>query len=255
MCGRFTLHSAQLERWLERNLAFRLRTPWVPRYNLAPTDQALVAPNDGLHEARSMRWGLLSPWTRGSAGGRPLINARRETLAEKPAFRDALATRRCLVIADGYFEWQARERGPKQPHYIRLPGGEPFAFAGLWARERLGETDAPVESCAIVTCDADGPLRAIHSRMPVALPRERWMAWLDPQPLAPDASLPILEALAGDAFEAIPISTRVNHIEDDDPAVLVPLSLDGSDANVAAPAARPNGRQRRPRDEDHPRLF
>jgi putative SOS response-associated peptidase YedK len=173
MCARFSL--ADPGRVAERYPGFKLRRPWPPRYNIAPTQDVLAARNDGSSEIAPLRWGLVPYWARDLSIGQKLINARVETLAEKPAFRDALQRRRCIIFADGFYEWTG-SKGKKQPYRFTVEGGAPFAFAGLW--ERWGPRDARVESCTIVTCAPNALLASIHDRMPAILDDGAVDAWL-----------------------------------------------------------------------------
>jgi putative SOS response-associated peptidase YedK len=233
MCGRFTLHTEK-EALAERfgfdpgDLAL-LR----PRYNVAPTDSVLaVRMRDGERHAQMLRWGLV-PYFAKAIDALPLmINARVESVATNAAFRDPLRERRCLIPADGFYEWQAA--GPlakrKVPHWIGLKSGEPFAMAGLWSRWRpkdeLGGGE-PLYSCTILTAPANETVRALHDRMPLILPREAEARWLDPALDGDvDAILALLRPLPADALEAHPVSTRVNSVKNDDPSLLEPSSED-----------------------------
>jgi putative SOS response-associated peptidase YedK len=173
MCARFTLASP--ERIVDRYPQFKLRRSWPRRYNIAPTDDVLAVRNDAEGEIEPLRWGLVPPWARDLSAGRKLINARAETLAEKPAFRDALQHRRCVIFADGFYEWTGA-KGRRLPYRFTRDGGAVFAFAGLW--ERWGPKDARVESCTIVTCPPNALLAQIHDRMPVILDDDALDTWL-----------------------------------------------------------------------------
>jgi putative SOS response-associated peptidase YedK len=173
MCARFSL--AGPERIADRYPQFKLRATWPRRYNIAPTQDVLAARNDAEGEIAPLRWGLVPFWAKDLSVGQKLINARAETLAEKPAFRSALQKRRCVIFADGFYEWTGA-KGKKQPHRFTVDGGAPFAFAGLW--ERWGPKDAPVTTCTIVTCAPNELLAAIHDRMPAILDNAALDAWL-----------------------------------------------------------------------------
>ena len=160
----------------------------APRFNIAPTqDVTVVRAPSGRRQAGQVQWGLVPSWARDESIGSKLINARAETVAEKPAFRAALRARRCLVLADGFFEWQPAG-GRKQPWYFRARDGRPFAFAGLWERWQPAGGEA-VESCAIITTEANDVVRPVHERMPVILPLERPRSlarrWLDRRAAGP----------------------------------------------------------------------
>ncbi len=227
MCGRFTLYAKG------EILAEEFGVPPVPaatpRYNIAPSqDVAAVraGPAGGGREIARLRWGLVPLWAKDRAIGNRLINARSETAREKPSFRNAFRRRRCLIPASGFYEWQRRERG-KQPFYVRMRDGRVFAFAGLWDRWEDPEGGV-VESCAILTTDANAVLAPIHDRMPVILGRADYERWLDPSlgPSAGDADLlgRLLVPFPPDAMVAWPVSPRVNSPATDDEGCVAPLS-------------------------------
>ncbi len=179
MCGRFTL-SASAQRLQEFFPLFEL-PPIRPRYNVAPTQQvlAVVQEESGKVRAAELRWGLIPSWATDKKLSAGLINARADSVASKPAFRTAFKRRRCLVLADGFYEWQKGDKkGPKQAFHIRMGDGRPFAFAGLW-EQWCGETPA-LESCTIITTEANEVLRPFHDRMPVILSPRDYAFWLDP---------------------------------------------------------------------------
>lgn len=176
MCGRYALHAHPEVVALQFGLA---QAPaFEPRYNIAPSAEVLVVRQaaDRAPQAARVRWGLVPRWARDPSIGARMNNARAETLAEKPSFRDAYRKRRCLVPASGFYEWKA-EDGRKQPYYIHPARGELFAFAALW--ERWEGAGGPLESCAIVTTEANEPMRAVHERMPVIVARTDYGRWLD----------------------------------------------------------------------------
>ena len=168
-----------------------------------------------------------------------MINARAESLADKPAYRDAYKKRRCLIPADGFFEWRAiKGKKGKQPMLIRMKGGDVFAFAGLWESWKpkgAKESDPPVESCTIITTEANDLLRPIHDRMPVIVRPEDYSRWLDPTITEPGPLAPLLKPLPADAMEAIPIGTRVNNVKMDDPSCIEPLTEDESSDAATEP--------------------
>jgi putative SOS response-associated peptidase YedK len=205
----------------------RQLTLFEPRYNIAPTQEILTVRADrqsGRRTAAMMRWGLIPAWTKEPVSGPPMINARAETLAEKPTFRTAFRTRRCLIPADGFYEWQKPPgggRGKKQPYYIHRPDHAPFAFAGLWESWNSKPTpDQPpltIESCTIVTTAANKALSDLHDRMPVILAPGDYLAWLDPSPQDPAALQHLLQPAGKDEFVAEPVGTHVNRVVNDDP--------------------------------------
>ena len=213
MCGRYALHAhpdvVALQFGLSAVPQFR------PRYNIAPTQAAPVVRLDAQQrrELALLRWGLVPSWAKDPSMGARMINARAETVAEKPAYRNAFRRRRCLVPADGYYEWKA-EAGRKQPYLLLLESGEPFAMAGLWEQWRSAEGEL-AETYAILTTEAAGTAKRVHERMPVILaPRdyESWLVGADPGAL--------LKPCTELAFAARPVSTRVNNPRNDDPQCL-----------------------------------
>jgi putative SOS response-associated peptidase YedK len=236
MCGRFTLTTpaAVWARLFELDSVPELG----PRYNIAPTQpvaavRSTARPqtdttesgetetgNGSSRELALLRWGLVPHWARDpDLKGRALINARSETVAEKPSFRDSFRFRRCLVVADGFYEWQPAG-ARKQPFWIRLDSGGPFALAGLWDRW-VGE-DQTLESCTLLTTEANEGLQSLHDRMPVILDPQHHEAWIDP-----DTPHWELETLLGpypsESMTYHPVSTYVNHVGHDDPACIAPL--------------------------------
>jgi putative SOS response-associated peptidase YedK len=202
----------------------------APRYNVAPTQEAPIVrlsaflDEDESHvpvrELAWARWGLVPFWARERSIGNRMINARGETVAAKPAFRAPFRKRRCIVPADGFYEWQKTASG-KQPWYIRAASGRPLAFAGLWELWDPPEGGAPLASFAIVTTSASSFMRPLHDRMPVVLDAEGVDAWLDPG--APPGELQRLLAPAPeDALEAWPVSRRVNSPFNEDPSLVAP---------------------------------
>ena len=226
MCGRFTLRTP-LKQVAD---AFDLEptlladgAEWPARYNIAPTqDVAVVRQLSG--EGRKLgwlRWGLIPSWADDPAIGNRMINARCETLATKPAFRDAFRRRRCLVVADGFYEWKQQTR-PKQPYHIRLSDERPFAFASLWDHWQRGEL--VIESCTIVTTDANELLRPLHDRMPVILDPADYGTWLDPQCQEPEQLEALLATYPTDRMTMSAVSTVVNSASRDSPDCLTPAA-------------------------------
>ena len=176
MCGRYSL-IADIGELRERFDFDGSELTHAPRYNIAPTQMALAVTNGSERRGSYMRWGLIPSWAKSASVGSRMINARAETVAERPSFRTALQRRRCLVLADGFYEWKGKGSG-KRPMRIVMASGEPFAFAGLWDawRDPKGEV---LRSCTIITTSANELLSPIHDRMPVILPRELESLWLD----------------------------------------------------------------------------
>lgn len=178
MCGRFTLSASATTLVQQFDLA-DLPT-WSPRYNIAPTQEVLAIvkmPDAPDRRAGLLRWGLIPPWAEGPAVGSRMINARIERVATKPAFRRSFRERRCLILADGFYEWQKQDRH-KQPYYIRLIDGKPFAFAGLWERW-VPQDGQPLDSCTIIPTVSNTLIEPLHIRMPVILAAADYETWLD----------------------------------------------------------------------------
>lgn len=229
MCGRYTLKAPKAQ-ILERFGIARDLTPKTlfQRYNIAPSQPvaAVRIARDGVRELVPLRWGLIPHWAKEAKTDYSTINARAESVATKPAFRDAFRRRRCLIPADGFYEWQVRPGSKlKQPWYVTLRDGEPFAFAGLWERwePRPGLAGEAVESCTILVTDANELVRPIHDRMPVMLDPADYETWLRP---THDLSAlhALLKPYPAQAMTAWKISTRVNNPRNDDPACLAPYA-------------------------------
>jgi putative SOS response-associated peptidase YedK len=219
VCGRFTLTSTPEE--LARRFGLDAPPELSPRYNIAPGQQVLAVRVEGeagagRRRACPLHWGLVPPWAETPQVGYRMINARAETLAERPAFREAFRARRCLVPADGFYEWADRG-GVKQPYHIGVAGGGPLGFAGLWERWR-GPDGSPLESCAIVTTDASPVIADIHPRMPVILDPADYAPWLDPALRDTDLLGSLLRPLPDAAIAFHPVGSRVNDASIDDPA-------------------------------------
>ncbi|MGD9741970.1 MAG: SOS response-associated peptidase [Dongiaceae bacterium] len=220
MCSRFTHRLT----WKQINELYRLTgaepMEFDPRYNLAPRQKAPVIREcpDGLREAVMMRWGLIPAWAGDPSIAYKTINARAETVATAPSYRAAFKTRRCIVPASGFYEWQ-KTGGPKQPWLIEAIDDAPLSLAGLWERWEKGEQ--PVETFSIITTTPNELVAPIHDRMPVILAPEDFDAWLKPEPLPAATSL--LRPYPADLMKACRISTRVNSPKNDDPAIIEPV--------------------------------
>lgn len=226
MCGRFTLRTPAtvlIEHFDLDVRGGRQLELFEPRYNIAPTQEIAVVradPARGQRTAAMTRWGLIPSWSKEGATGPPMINARAETLAEKPVFRTAYRCRRCLIPADGFYEWQqlpGSGRGKKQPYYIHRPDGHPFAFAGLWENWTHSGDGPTIESCTIVTTEANAALRELHDRMPVVLAPHDYALWLDPGVAEPAELAHLLAPCSDDELVAEPVTTHVNCVANDDP--------------------------------------
>lgn len=214
MCGRFTLTVDPAE----LKAAFQEITfpeKYAPRYNVAPSQAVLAIPNDAKNAADFLVWGLIPSWAKDPSIGNRLINARGETLAEKPAFRGAYKYKRCLIPADGFYEWQAQPgTKTKIPHFIHLKDGKPFAFAGLWDEWQAAD-GSPLRSCTIITTSPNALMASIHNRMPMILGTKDYAEWLDPAPRTPDSLQHLVAPYSADLMEAYPVSVRVNSPSND----------------------------------------
>ena len=213
MCGRFTLHTP-IDELLERFYLPGFDLDYSPSYNIAPTQEVLtIVSKGGERSLIPMLWGLVPPWQKEVKGRPPLINARLETLAEKPTFRRLVNSNRCLIVADGFYEWKS-EDSRKYPVYFTLDQGKPFAFAGLW-------DDGPTPSCTIITQEASSVIKPVHHRMPLVLTPDTEELWLDSMPFAKLQGL--LPDQEGRPFRFHRVSTMVNSPKNNDAACIVPL--------------------------------
>ena len=201
-----------------------------PRFNIAPTQMVpivrdvpgrplqIMRETDGTRELVTAHWGLIPAWARDAAIGSKMINARAESVAEKPAFRAAFRARRCIVPASGFYEWRRRGSGPKQPYLIRRKDGAPMGFAGLWESWTDPQTGEVTTTCTIITCAPNALMAELHDRMPVILDPAEYGAWLDPA----QGGLELLRPCPEDWLEAMPVSTRVNSPRNDDASIIQP---------------------------------
>lgn len=220
MCGRYTLASSGEELQEEFDLE---SVPELPsRYNIAPSQDVPVITNRHPREIELFRWGLVPYWAKDVSIGYKMINARAESLGDKPAFKGAFARRRCLVVADGFYEWKKLARG-KQPWHMRLPSKRPFAFAGLWEYWKSPEGE-PLTSCTVVTRPATGAAASIHDRMPLVLPPKARSRWLSPESEDPAALTDFLRHLPPPNLEIHPVSRRVNSPEHEGPDLVEPVA-------------------------------
>lgn len=190
-----------------------------PRFNIAPTQQVLsIRLADATREAALMRWGLVPSWSKDPKAGPPLINVRAETVREKPAFRSAFKTRRCLIPTTGFYEWQ-KAGTAKQPFHITMTDGQPFAFGGLW--EHWHRDDQSIESCTIITTTASEMMATLHDRMPVIVPPDDYERWLGG---TADDAAELLQPFTADALTAYPVSTIVNSSRNESPECVKPMA-------------------------------
>jgi putative SOS response-associated peptidase YedK len=223
MCGRFTL-TADLNILQETFPWLNIPEGLEPRYNIAPTQPVAVVPNDGKNKLDFFVWGLIPSWAKDPKIGSRMINARAETLAEKPSFRTAFRRRRCLILADGFYEWRQEEKGtPKTPMYIKLASGKPFAFAGLW--ESWNSKDGSnILSCTIITTRPNTLLENIHNRMPVILPEDKHSIWLEEGEANTSQLIELLSPYTEQNMVAFPVSRQVNSPHNDTPACVQPVN-------------------------------
>ena len=222
MCGRFTLSSAP--ELLARHFDLEQPPDLAPRFNIAPTQDVATVRASEARAKRVLelrRWGLIPRWAKDPSIGNRMINARAETIAEKPAVREAFRLRRCLVPADGFYEWASGSTA-RQPYHIRLVEGSPFAMAGLWERWSRPGGEA-IESCTLLTTRASERISGLHDRMPVILEPESYDLWLDPTLGDAERLLPLLCPLSGERIAFHPVSRRVNDPRHDDPSCSAPL--------------------------------
>lgn len=213
MCGRFVITSEPEA--LRRLFAYREQPNFPPRYNIAPTQPIpVIYAEHGERHFRLMRWGLIPSWVKEPREFSLLINARLESAVDKPSFRGAMKYRRALIPADGFYEWQRRGKS-KQPFFIRARNGAPLAFAALW-ETYVDKDGGEIDTAAIVTCAANRSIAAIHDRMPVIVPPDRYEAWLDCDRVGAEEAAALVGAAAEDFLKTIPVSSRVNSIANDD---------------------------------------
>ena len=222
MCGRFTL-TADAKKLAESFVDFTPPRENPPRYNIAPSQPVAVVANTGDNKIDFFVWGLIPSWAKDPKIGNKLINARSETLAEKPSFRTAYRRRRCLILTDGFYEWRKNPDKTKTPMYIQLESQEPFAFAGLWEQWYSPHGDE-VLSCTIITTQPNEFMSQIHNRMPVILPPEAYARWLDPAEQKPDTLQPLLKSYPAEEMAAYPVSTQVNNPRNDVPDCILPVN-------------------------------
>ena len=221
MCGRFTLHTDP--RILAKLFGLD-ETPYLePRYNIAPTQPIAAVANTGENKVDFFTWGLIPFWAKDPSIGSRMINARSETLAEKPSFKTAYKRRRCLVLADGFYEWKKEpDSKTKTPMYIQLESQQPFAFAGLWESWHNGD-GSHILSCTIITTAPNSLMVNIHNRMPVILSPDAYPQWLDPAEKKPSDLQDLLQPYPPEEMTAFPVSRAVNNPRNDSPECVVPL--------------------------------
>ena len=216
MCGRYRL--SRRKQIIEEHFdSVSEDEAWSPRYNIAPTQPIPVIrqnPKEAVRELSLVRWGLIPSWAKDASGASRMINARSETASSKPAFRDSLTSRRCLIPADGFYEW-ARTVKSKQPYCFEVNDGELFAFAGLWDRWK-DPSGNWIKTCSILTTTPNAVTSAVHDRMPVILDPDSYDLWLDPEMKDVGAASDLLKPYDARLMRSYPVSSRVNHVANDD---------------------------------------
>lgn len=219
MCGRFVLQSA-VEIISQIFRIGRVDVALTPRYNIAPGQEiAIVVEEGGTRSLRSCRWGLVPNWAKDLSEGHKMINARAETVAEKPSFRPSFLRHRCLIVADGFYEWKTAG-GKKTPVYVRMKSGKPMAFAGLY-NQWQGPDGKQVCTSTIITTEANSLLQPVHDRMPVITSPDKYELWLSPGMQDQNRLLPVLSPCPAGLLEMYPVSTRVNSPANEGPENIV----------------------------------
>lgn len=216
MCGRFTLKTNIAT--VAKVFGVEPTLDVAPRYNVAPAQEVVSILRNGTAHLAQLRWGLIPAWAKEESIGSKMINARAETLAEKPSFKRLLQSRRCLVVADGFYEWR-QENGHKTPMYITLKDDSPFAFAGLWDLWKSPDGQQ-IRSCTIITTDPNELVAPIHNRMPVILSKSACEEWLDTAIRDEHVLLPLLTTYPADEMKARPVSRLVNDPKKDSPELI-----------------------------------
>jgi len=223
MCGRFTitLEPAFFQQEFELG---NLPSEWVPRYNAAPGQSIPVVKEAKTRDVAMLRWGLVPHWAKDISIGYKMINARSETLQEKPSFKNAFKNRRCLILADGFYEWQqpAVKSAPKAPFRFILKESQPFAFAGLWESWHSPENEE-IQTCTIITCEPNDLLAQIHNRMPVILDQNNCWEWLAEKPESELTGL--MKPYPSDSMKGYPVGQIVNNPRFDDVSCINPLKI------------------------------
>lgn len=222
MCSRYSLTSPHEA--VRAHFATHNEHAFPPRYNIAPTQPVVIVRHDHVHrrELALVRWGLIPAWSKDPGKYGPLINARAETAEEKASFRGPMRHRRCLVPADGFYEWIGKP-GAKRPHLLRPHAGGPIGFAGLWDHW-LGADGSEIETMAIITVPANAVAARVHDRMPAILPPDAYEAWLDVRPGRSEEAAALLQPAPDDLLEVIEVSQRLNNPRNEGPEVQEPVS-------------------------------
>lgn len=221
MCGRFSI-TGDLDFYADYfGVDEVLTDPLEKSWNVAPTDPVyVIAEREGTRQLGTMKWGLVPHWAKDTRSIH--INARSETVATTPAFRDSFARKRCLIPADGFYEWEAPEEG-RTPHWVYRADGHPMVFAGIWASRLDPETDQWQRTCSIITRDSEGPITSIHDRMPVVLIPDVWDAWLDRDLQDPEAAAQLLQPIDPESIMEHAVSRDVNSVRNNRPGLNDPV--------------------------------
>jgi putative SOS response-associated peptidase YedK len=242
MCGRYTITSTPAQ--LRELFGYPEQPNFPPRYNVAPTQPIPIVRQQGnARHFALVRWGLIPPWVKDPKGFSLLINARAETAAEKPAFKNAMRRRRCLIPADGFYEWKTTD-GRKRPFYARRRTGGPLAFAGLW-ETWTGPNGEEIETAAIVTTEANRTLSAVHHRMPVVIPPEAFDLWLSNDEVDVAAASRLMAPAPEDLMEVYEVGTAVNKVVNDDARLTAP-----ADPNAEPEPVAPSKRVKPAKEDD-----
>ena len=222
MCGRFVQYSLFPDIVREFNIQ-KVDAKPNPSYNIAPTQNVAAVINDGVNRVITCRWGLIPPWSKDPAIGNRMINARAETVADNPSFKKPFRHNRCLIVADGFYEWR-KEQDRKIPVYVRPVDGRPFGLAGLYSDWSPPDGDK-LRTCTIITTEPNSLLKPIHNRMPVIITRQDSRLWLDPNVQDPESLTPLLLPYDSELMEAYDVSRAVNSPANDSPENIEPVSM------------------------------
>jgi putative SOS response-associated peptidase YedK len=253
MCGRYTITSAPEA--LRALFRYAEQPNFPPRYNVAPTQPiAVVRLTEGKRQFVLMRWGLLPSWVKDPKAFSLIVNARGESIIDKPAFRAAMKYRRCLIPADGFYDWKTVGSGSKQPFYVRAKSGAPLAFAGLW-ETWTGPNGEELDTATIVTTRANRTLAPIHDRMPVIIPPDAFDLWLDGAKVDAKTAEALIAPAPDDLLEAYPVSTAVNRTANDNPKLLDLFVGEAEPAPATAPQPKPPRAKTTKKDDGQASLF
>ncbi len=225
MCGRFTNNAKPEQIKKEFKVGAKNPNLFQPRFNIAPAQRIdVVLESENERILSQLKWGLVPSWSKDTSISKGLINARAETLSEKPSFREAFKSRRCIIPASGFYEWQKKETGAKQPFYFYLKEKEVFGFAGLWEQWLDKQTGELLETCTIITTEANEVLKPVHERMPVILKPENYDDWLDVKVKDTDKLQELLKSYPSEEMDSHTVSKNINYPDKDSPDLIKPLN-------------------------------